>query len=178
MRNFKDAKLMAKALRSAMETRGVHLTHSETLEIVATQFGFENWNVFSARIDPLPDPDGISFTGTAPVLRSFDEAKAKEFYIDYLGFTLDWEHRFEPGMPLYFQVSRSGLTLHISEHHGDATPGATVFVTMTGIEDYHRELHAKSYANLRPGIQNQPWGREMTLTDPFQNRLRLDERPR
>jgi hypothetical protein len=30
-----------------------------------------------------------------PILRSFDEAKAREFYIDYLGFSVDWEHRFE-----------------------------------------------------------------------------------
>lgn len=35
-----------------------------------------------------------------PILRIFDEAKAREFYIDYLGFTVDWDHRFGPGMPL------------------------------------------------------------------------------
>ena len=34
---------------------------------------------------------------TVPVLRSFDEAKAREFYVDFLGFTVEWEHRFEPG---------------------------------------------------------------------------------
>ena len=28
-----------------------------------------------------------------PVLRSFDEVKAKEFYVGYLGFTVDWEPR-------------------------------------------------------------------------------------
>ena len=34
---------------------------------------------------------------TIPVLRSFDVPKAREFYLDYLGFGTDWEHRFEPG---------------------------------------------------------------------------------
>jgi hypothetical protein len=31
-----------------------------------------------------------------PILRSFDEAKGREFYVDFLGFKVDWEHRFEP----------------------------------------------------------------------------------
>jgi len=35
-----------------------------------------------------------------PILRIFDEAKAKEFYLDFLGFSLGWEHRFEPDAPL------------------------------------------------------------------------------
>ena len=56
---------------------------------------------------------------TVPILRSFDEAKAREFYIDWLGFSIDWQHRFGPDAPLYMQVSRSGIVLHLSEHHGD-----------------------------------------------------------
>jgi extradiol dioxygenase family protein len=38
---------------------------------------------------------------TVPILRVFDVAKAKEFYLDYLG-----------------------CVLHLSEHYGDVTPGA------------------------------------------------------
>ncbi len=41
-----------------------------------------------------------------PILRSFDEGKLRAFYLDYLGFVIDWEHRFGPDMPLYLQVSR------------------------------------------------------------------------
>ena len=63
-----------------------------------------------------------------PILRIFDEAKAREFYLGFLGFTVDWEHRFAPDLPLYMQVSRGGLVLHLSEHQGDATPGSTVLV--------------------------------------------------
>ena len=39
----------------------------------------------------------IRFVQTIPILRIFDPGKAKEFYVDYLGFAVDWEHRFEPG---------------------------------------------------------------------------------
>ena len=40
-----------------------------------------------------------------PIFRIFDVGKAKEFYVDYLGFTVDWEHHFEDNTPLYMQVS-------------------------------------------------------------------------
>jgi hypothetical protein len=72
----------------------------------------------------------VQFLKTIPILRIFDVAKAKEFYVGFLGFTVDWEHHFEPSTPMYLQVSRAGLTLHLSEHHGDACPGSTVFVWM------------------------------------------------
>jgi hypothetical protein len=65
---------------------------------------------------------------TIPILRIFDVTKAKEFYDGFLGFTVDWEHRFDENAPAYLQVSRAGLVLHLSEHHGDACPGSTVFV--------------------------------------------------
>ena len=63
-----------------------------------------------------------AFRRVVPVLRIFDVGKAKEFYAGFLGFTIDWEHRFDDRAPLYMQVSRNGLVLHLSEHHGDGTP--------------------------------------------------------
>lgn len=120
-------------------------------------------------------PDAIAFRTTAPVLRMFDTAKAKEFYLGFLGFALDWEHRFAPDLPLYFQVSRNGLVLHLSEHHGDGSPGIVVFVAMHGIEAFHAEITARNYGYMRPGIQEVDWGREMTVIDPFVNRIRFCE---
>ena len=116
------------------------------------------------------------FLKTIPILRSFDEKKAREFYVAYAGFAVDWEHRFEPGMPLYMQVSRGDLVLHVSEHHADATPGSCVFIEMSGLRAFHAELQAKDYPNLRPGLENLPWGLSMSLTDPFGNKLRFNDR--
>jgi len=85
-----------------------------------------------------------------PILRIFDLARAREFYIDFLGFRIDWEHRFEDSAPVYMQVSRGDLVLHLSEHHGDCCPG----------------------------IEPTPWrSRLMEVIDPFNNRLRFDEHP-
>ena len=111
-----------------------------------------------------------------PIFRIFDVAKAKEFYVGFLGFRVDREHRFDETAPLYLQVSRDGLVLHLSEHHGDACPGSTVLVQATGLEAFHREITAKGYAFMRPGIEVAPWNaRVMEVTDPFGNRLRFNE---
>ena len=119
----------------------------------------------------------IEMQQTIPILRIFDVAKAREFYIEFLGFTVDWEHRFEPGMPLYMQVSRAGLTLHLSEHHGDACPGSTLFVWTQGLDDFHREITARNYGYLRPGIERTFYGAKcMEVIDPFGNRIRFNER--
>ena len=71
--------------------------------------------------------DSFTFERITPILRIFSVEKAKEFYCDFLGCKVDWEHRYEDGMPLFMQVSRAGLVLHLSEHHGDCCPGVTMW---------------------------------------------------
>ena len=111
-----------------------------------------------------------------PTLRIFDVAKAREFYIDYLGFSVDFEHRFHEQAPLFMGISRDGVTLFLSEHHGDGTPGAHVVLDMTGVEELHRILNAKKYRFANPGIQIQEWGtREVSIADPFGNKLIFSE---
>ena len=118
----------------------------------------------------------VDFLETVPILRFFEEAKVREFYVDFLGFKVDWEHRFEPDAPLYMQVSRGKLVLHLSEHHGDGTPGTAVYVPMRGIDELHAELIARKYKYNRPGIQEQTWGmRELIVNDPFGNTIRFGE---
>lgn len=121
----------------------------------------------------------ISFAKTIPLLRIFSVEKAREFYLDYLGFQVDWEHRFEPSLPLYMQVSRGDLLLHLTEHHGDCTPGAKVFVEMIGVAELHAELSAKNYSYLRPGLERAPWdATTLTVTDPFMNTILFSESAR
>ena len=110
------------------------------------------------------------------MLRVFDQAKAEEFYIEFLGFTTDWEHRFEPSFPRYAQISRSELIIHLSEHHGDGTPGSVVFLPMHGIREFHAELSAAEYQFARPGLEDEPWGLTLDVTDPFGNQLRFCQR--
>ena len=112
------------------------------------------------------------------IIRIFDDAKAKEFYLGFLGMSLDWEHRFEPGLPIYFQVSRGDLVFHLSEHSGDCTPGSKTFVNTDELESLHSELTSKGYRYSRPEITTAPWGdRVFEVIDPFSNRILFNERP-
>lgn len=113
-----------------------------------------------------------TFRPVTPVLRIFDVAKAREFYCDFLGFDVSWEHRFSEDLPLYMGLTRGGLELHLTEHHGDCCPGAAVRIAVTDIGGWHAELTAKRYTYARPGIEDTAWGtRELSVTDPFGNRL-------
>jgi ATP-dependent Lon protease len=80
MRDFRDAKAMARTLRDALNAKSVSLTHSESLELIARVLGFHDWNVLSATIDsehqvPIaksrrvgPETAGASVHGSVPVL--------------------------------------------------------------------------------------------------------------
>lgn len=114
----------------------------------------------------------MSFGKTTPILRIFDEAKALAFYVDFLGFTLDWQHRFGDDFPLYLQVSLGDCVLHLSEHHGDCTPGSALRIETDELEAFQAQLLAKQYPFAHPQIQAMPWGsQDMTVVDPFGNRL-------
>ncbi len=78
-----------------------------------------------------------------PVLRILDVDKAKEFYIEWLGFTLDWEHRFGDNFPLYCQVSKNGIIIHLTEHYGDCIPGARIRIQIKGLEAFQRLFKRK-----------------------------------
>lgn len=176
MTTIDDAKAMARRLRAALEARGLASSHSETLELVAAQLGHRDWNTASALLS-RSEPGEAQFTHAIPVLRSLDENKCRAFYCTFLGFEVDFEHRFQPHMPLYLGLKRGPVQLHLSEHRGDAVTGSAVFVWMTGVDDYRRELAASGEAFAVPEIAEQSWGREIGLLDPFGNRLRFCERP-
>ncbi len=112
-----------------------------------------------------------------PILRMFDIAKAREFYLDFLGFQVRFEHRFDDNAPLYMGVARDGCELHLSEHHGDGSPGAHIRIEVVDIADLHRELTARKYRFNRPGLETTPWQtKEVTVIDPFGNHLTFSER--
>ena len=116
----------------------------------------------------------ISFNWVVPVLRIFDIDKADEFYQGFLGFKVDWDHRFDQAAPLYRQISRGNLILHLSEHHGDGSPGPRIRVMMHGVEGFHREITSKGYRYMRPGLETTPWGTlETGVIDPFGNLIRF-----
>ena len=178
---------MAKALRGEIERRHqLQLSHSECLEIVSRQLGAPSWNHLSSLIDrngaaSLP---WKAANATVPVLRIYSVDKALQFYVEFLGCTLDFGGPSGgQGTPYYGQVSRAGTTLHLAEHHYDPSPGATVLIWMSGLDALHAALDARRWevpvwgpAVWTPEIEDAPWGaRVLTVGDPFGNHLRFNE---
>ena len=107
-----------------------------------------------------------------PIFRSFNEAATKAFYVDFLGFEVTFEFRFEPETPLYMGLRLGDCELHLSEHYGDSAPGGSVRIEVPDVHDYCRKLNDKKYRHARPGVQAQSWGSdEMPISDPNGNRL-------
>jgi extradiol dioxygenase family protein len=114
----------------------------------------------------------MQFHPAIPVLRVFDHTLAKKFYVDWLGFKIDWEHQFDAAAPRYLQVSRGGAVVHLSEHYGDCSPGAKAMVEVDDVEALHREVQSRPNPNMNPGVETEPWNaKTMTVIDPFGNRL-------
>lgn len=120
----------------------------------------------------------MKIQNVVPVLRIFDYAKMKEFYVEWLGFKIEWEHRFAENTPVYMEVSLGGVVLQLSEHYGDASPEAKVFLECTGLKEYHQTIAAKDYRYYKPAVEMAPWGGNalvMELIDPFGNRITFKE---
>ena len=167
-----DAKRAARILRDELARLGLtEISHSRALEIVAHQLGHADWNTAAAR---LVGSDAELLGAPVPVLRIQDERLAREFYVGYLGFVVEWEHRFEPGLPLYTRLRRADCVLDLSEHHGDGTPGSVAWVPVRDVRALHRELSGRAHPRSRPGIdEDAPGGPTLEVIDPFGNVLRF-----
>ncbi len=103
--------------------------------------------------------------------------KQKAFYVDYLGFTIKFEHRFADNMPLYIGLELGNLELHLSEHRGDGTPHSVAYLEMdSGLKEYHASLLARDSGFSPPRLKDSGFGTTcLDITDPFKNRLSFNE---
>jgi len=99
-----------------------------------------------------------------PILRVANAASAVSWY-ERLGFTKEWEHRFEPGMPAFVSIARGRARLFLSEHQGDARPDTLVYLVVNDIDAVVTEFG-------RPK-EEPPYGCEIELRDPDGNRVRI-----
>ena len=78
-----------------------------------------------------------------PTLRMTDYAKSKAFYVDGLGFKIDWEHRFDAHLPVFIQVSRDGLAFFVTEHTGDCPTGGLIHLYVPDVDAWFAEFMGK-----------------------------------
>ena len=99
-----------------------------------------------------------------PIIRTAD-AEASVGWYARLGFAKDWEHRFEPGFPLFVSISRGPMRIFLSEHAGDARPDTLLYLSLRDLDPVAEEFGVP--------IEQAPWGPELELSDPDGNRLRI-----
>ena len=108
-----------------------------------------------------------------PQLRMTDWRRTQLFYVDGLGFKIDWEHRFEPGFPVFAQLTREGLSLFLSEHAGDCQVGGAAYFVVDDVDALYGNI-LKNGVKVAEPPTDAPWGaREMTVKDPDGNTLRF-----
>ena len=98
-------------------------------------------------------------------MRVEDAARAIAWY-EQLGFQTQWEHQFEPGLPLFVSIARGRVRIYLSEHTGDATPNTLIHLNVNDIDSVAAAL---GVAVDEDGLA----GRECDVEDPDGNRLRI-----
>lgn len=118
-------------------------------------------------------------------IRSYGEAV--RFYVDFLGFKIDFEWRHEEGFPVYMGVSRGespGITegelaLHLTEHK-EVPESNSILMDVEDVHALHNDLMTRgpdvleTAASTHHGadLVDQAWGKtDLHLVDPFGNSL-------
>jgi hypothetical protein len=116
MRDFRDAKAMAHALRDALKSRAVETTHSESLELIAKAFGYENWNILSAKIETA-EPRADNARELSPV-NTQDSAGPRTLYCSFCGKSQHDVRKLIAGPSVYICDECVELCLDIIREEG------------------------------------------------------------
>lgn len=164
------AKAAARRLRTALERGGSDPGHSGALELLAQALGARDWNTYVATA-PTDDAEASPPQAVVPQLRAVDWSATRRFYVEFLGATVVWEDNPGDHVPRYAAVRLpSGALLHLSEHNGDGTPGASVLVQIPDLDAELERLTATGYG-APPAIEETGLGRSLTVYDPVGNRI-------
>jgi len=108
-----------------------------------------------------------------PQLRITDYERSKAFYLVGLGFQIDWEHRFAPGLPIFLRITREGLSLFLTQHSGDCQVGGAAYFFVPDVDSWYRDFTRQGVRIESPPQDASYNVREMCVVDPDGNRLRF-----
>src|SRR5688572_27559934 len=111
------------------------------------------------------------FETVSPILRVANLAASLTYYVDVLGFKIDWH---DPGV--IASVSRDHVSIFLCE--GDqGHAGAWVWIGVSDLDALHTDIQQLG-AIIRVPPTNYPWALEMHVEDPDGNVLRFGSEPR
>lgn len=113
-----------------------------------------------------------------PVFRVFDYDKAVAFYIAWLGFKIEWEHKPEEGR-FCIQASLGELVIQLLEHPDQGGTGTWVILSdFKNLVAYRKLILLKGSSFVKPELRQvprEPNTLSMTMVDPFYNRIEFRE---
>src|SRR5262245_35342152 len=113
---------------------------------------------------------GMPIQRVVPALRITNYQRSKSFYVEQLGFRVEWEHRFEPHFPVFMAVVRDGMQIYLTEHSGDCQVGGLVHLVIENVDVWHREFESRG-VRLTELPNNDLGFRNMNVTDPDEKQV-------
>lgn len=112
------------------------------------------------------------------ILPVSDVDRAKEFYAERVGFTLDHDQRVDEGLR-FVQLTPPGSACSIAFGEGlvDTQPGSVhgLQIVVADADEAHAELSARG-VDVTP-VEDRAWGRFVTFSDPDGNAWALQQLP-
>jgi predicted lactoylglutathione lyase len=105
-----------------------------------------------------------------PILRVEDLEASRRYYIQTLGFSLDWD---ADGM---ISVSRNGKSVMLCEGE-QGVPGVWLWIGVDDADPFFAEFSARG-AKIRSPPQNFSWAYEFEVEDPDGHVLRVGSEPK
>ena len=105
-----------------------------------------------------------------PILRVARLDASLAYYVDRLGFTVDWRED-----DVMASVSRNGKAIMLCEG-GQGNPGTWMWIGVRDAAALHDELAGRG-ATIRRPPANFPWALEVHVTDPDGHVLRFGSEP-
>src|SRR5699024_6765470 len=119
-------------------------------------------------------------TKAIPVLRVWDYDTTINFYINWLGFKIDWKEKPDEG-PFQMQISMNEVTMQLVQF----TLNKEKLGTWVLIQDFKNLIAYRKLLSFKgskfpiPPIKQQPGEKRkilsITFIDPFQNRIEIRE---
>ncbi|MCD9021914.1 VOC family protein [Cohnella sp. NL03-T5] len=109
-----------------------------------------------------------------PAFRITDYSNSKAFYVEGMGFQMDWEHRFEPHFPVFAQISKDEMVIYLTEHTGDCQVGGLIHFFVPNVDSWYSEFKSKINSHIiEPPSEDLEGLRMMTVLDLDGNQLRI-----
>lgn len=118
----------------------------------------------------VPQLKSVVFEGVTPILRVASASASIRYYVDVLGFELEWQ--YPEGLSTYFAcVARGRCRIFLSQDD-QGHPGTWVWVGVDDVEALLKE-YRQTGAKIRHPPTNYDWALEMQVEDLDGNILRM-----